>query len=342
MSDMEFSIVKLKGKKDSFIIVTLEATSYQEKVDMNFLFNELGTWSLESYEVNNNSDYGGSTSKQRMLKRGNIQINSGTAPNIIRIEHRSDTLRYFVNGELATSFVMNKQKSVDWGTCSVESQKSNVGIALDKVTFKGFATKEQREKKMAELEQKKADQAAALGLTTKIKTRTHILFAYPGWAGIFNNPEDSSSLRSNYGNKTPAQIFKEAPDGWLKNEPSLYSLNILLDDFNATLETATSDFFQLAMSRTGLTRDKIQATEEQITLADGRKGVILFYVCASAKGYMEGNYFNCHLYVESEKSKEIISVYRIFIEGGNPDLPASEAVAWKDYFKKVLLTISPR
>lgn len=178
--------------------------------------------------------------------------------------------------------------------------------------------------------------------SVEIKTKTHTLKVYPGWADIFPNPEKGDYLDSEYGGKKPSEIFKEAPDGWIKSENHLYSLHLrFFTNDSTTLEELKGYFIDLAKNRTGWAKEKIKPVEERITLPDGRKGMILFYVCPDIKGMVGGNYFNCDYYEESKTNKANINEYRIFIEGGNPDLPPGDAVAWKDYFKKVLLSIRP-
>lgn len=199
-------------------------------------------------------------------------------------------------------------------------------------------------KKREEMAQKVKEQAAqytSMGLPIEIKTPKYTLNVYPGWAGIFNKPESSSQLlSSNYGNKKPAEIFKDAPEGWLRSAPFLSALQIMfyVND-SSSLKQEKEWFLDLANIRTGWSRDKIKPLEEQFTLPDGRKGLLLFYVCPDVKGMVGGNYFDCNLYLESENNK--ITVYKIFIDGGTPALPQQEAVAWKDYFKKILLSIRP-
>lgn len=181
-------------------------------------------------------------------------------------------------------------------------------------------------------------------LPIEFKTKTHTLYAYPGWEGIFPNSEDQIGLDSeyNYGGKKPIEVFNEAPDSWIKNANRLYSMHFQFFSYDSTtIDEVKEDFIALAKNRTGWSKEKIKPTEERITLPDGRKGIILFYVCPDTKGMVGGNYFNCDFYVESETNKLNLNIYRIYIEGGNPDIKSSDAVAWKDYFKKVLLTIKP-
>lgn len=198
--------------------------------------------------------------------------------------------------------------------------------------------KAQAEKALAKAQ---ADFAAAAGLTVQLKTKTHSLYVYPGWSGIFKDAGQQSDLRSEYGGKKPAEVFKEAPEGWLKNQYSASSLRLLFtEQEGVTTEDAKKDFIAQAMHRSGLTRDKIKLTEEPVVLADGRKGLLLFYVCPDAHGMIGGNYFDCAVYVPSPQNAANLLHYLIFIEGV-PDLAAKDVTAWKDYFKKVLLTVRP-
>jgi hypothetical protein len=176
----------------------------------------------------------------------------------------------------------------------------------------------------------------------EIKTKTHSLQIYSGWSGIFKNPENTTWLRSDYGGKEPPEIFKEAPDGWLKSAPYLYSINIKFEETESyTFEKARQSVVDWAARLTHLPKDKIKLVEEQVTLPDGRKGQILFYVCPDMNGMIDGNSLHCELAMESATNKNNLIQYTIIIEGSCPDLPQAEAIAWKDYFKKVLMTIKP-
>lgn len=189
---------------------------------------------------------------------------------------------------------------------------------------------------------KAADKAGSVATepAIEVKTKTHTLRVYSGWSDIFKNPENMVGLRSDYGSKKPSEVFKEGPDGWLKSAPYLYSLNIKFEEVDSfTLESTKKSFIDLAIRRTGWTKDKIKLVEEKVTLPDGRNGIVLFYVCPALKGMVSGNFLDCVLSIESSANK-IIS-YTIFMDGGCPDLPEQEAVAWKDYFKEILLSIRP-
>lgn len=209
--------------------------------------------------------------------------------------------------------------------------------------------KEEERKKEEELKKQKAKEAAAkelaakTGLTVEVKTQTHTFNVYPGWAGIFKNPEKESwMLRSDNGGKRPAEIFNEGPNGWLKDASYVYALHLKFEEIeNYTLEKNKQNFIELAMYRSKLPKEKIKLTEEQFTLPDGRKAMVLFYVCADAAGMVGGYYVNCDLSFVSEKSPTSLTSYTFFMDGGAPELPQQDAVVWKDYFKNVLLSIRP-
>lgn len=176
------------------------------------------------------------------------------------------------------------------------------------------------------------------GLSVELKTQSHTLNVYPGWSAIFKNTEKSSRFLISETGK-PSEVFKEAPAGWLKNETSHRTLHIIFDETSpSSFEKSKQALINLAMNRTGWARDKIKPVEESVTLPDGRKGMVLFYVCPDTKGMVGGNYFDCKLCVQNDEN---ISCYTISIDGGCPDLPVKDTSVWKDYFKKVLLTIRP-
>ncbi len=338
MSDMEFTVLRIKGDAADFIRVSVdlgEGGFSSNSKSIQFLYNDQGNWRLNNYDYTNGASF---------ITGGKTTINTSPAANVIRIEHRKDTLRYFMNNQLVVEHILKSKERIYWHNCKILSIYTT--IALDKAVFKGYVTPEETQKKLEDEKLKKekliADNYAAMGLTVKIKSKTHTLYAYPGWANIFKDAEKYSDLRSNYNGKTPSEIFNEGPNGWLKDESSLYSLNFMFSKTDSsTLEKQKEWFIDLAKNRTGWTTEKIKPLEESIVMPDGRKGLLLFYVCPDTKGMVGGNYFNCNLYLESLNDKTKITTYKVFIEGGNPDLPQKDAIAWKDYFKKVLLTISP-
>lgn len=333
MSDMEFVILRLKGSKADQIMIEIKLERGGSTA-IQFKYNDLGKYQLNKYDLSTGEKY---------ITGGTIKINTGKIANIIRVEHRFDTLRYFVNNEFAVTHILNRKSNIYWNNCRIYSEEST--IALDKVVFKGYFTPEDKLKKQQELVKKKEDEDAQkyanMGLPVKIKSQTHTLYAYAGWAGIFPNSEKSKILSSDYSNKTPSEVFNQGPNGWIKDATSLYPLFIMFSESDSSsLEREKEMFINLAKNRTGWATEKIKPIEESIIIPDGRKGLLLFYVCPDTKGMVGGNYFNCYLYLESMNDKTKITTYKIFIEGGNPDLPEQDIVAWKDYFKKVLLTIT--
>lgn len=119
------------------------------------------------------------------------------------------------------------------------------------------------------------------------------------------------------------------------------SINIRFDETESyTLDKGKQDFIDQAISRSGLTKDKIKITEEQVTLANGTTGQLLFCVCPDSKGMISGNYFDCELSFPSASKKGAVITYTIFIEGV-PNLAPVETSIWKNYFKKVLVSIKP-
>jgi hypothetical protein len=174
-----------------------------------------------------------------------------------------------------------------------------------------------------------------------IITKTHHLKIYSGWKEVFKNSENKSgSLRGNIiSNTKPAQIYKEAPDGWIKSEYFTHFPQIIIDQSDSnSIEKLKEKYIQFFMSISGMPRSKVKILEEKITLKDGRKGLIIFCVYPDKSGMIAGNFSQCKLIVESENNKSIFYEYGIYIESV-PDLDFNKYAEWKDYFKKVLLTI---
>jgi len=236
----------------------------------------------------------------------------------------------------STTFSMYKSKNYPNCTLRTETFYDND----DKLYY--YVVKLTQPTKIAD--NKKTEEQSTLQTepTVEIRTKTHTLKVYPGWANIFNNSEKATELLIIHTDKNPAEIFKEAPDGWLKKTTHLYSSSIKFEEVEAyTLEKSKQSFIERAVRRTGWTNEKIKILEEPVSLSDGRKGQILFYVCPDNNGMVGGNYLYCELDVESNKNKNNITSYTFLTEGGCPELPQEDYSAWKDYFKKVLLTIKP-
>jgi len=177
----------------------------------------------------------------------------------------------------------------------------------------------------------------------EVKTKTHTFNVYSGWQGIFKDAANSTQfIQASYGKKKPAEVFKEAPEGWLKDEPVVSTLYLKITEQSGySLAKAKQDFLSLAIRRSGLAKDKVKLLAEDVTLSDGSKGQLLFYVCKDSKGMVGGYYMDCELNIVSTKNKNNVLSYRLFMDGGCPDLPQKDYAAWLTYFKKVLVTIKP-
>lgn len=176
-----------------------------------------------------------------------------------------------------------------------------------------------------------------MGLTVKIKNKDFTIYAYSGWEGVFINNDNKEQVDRNTNTlKKTAELFKEAPAGWLKKDeytsPKLEFSNI----GTSTIEDEKKHLITGAMITGEVIDGETQWMEEQIALPDGRNAWMLFYV---AVGF---NYFNfgCQVLIESESDKKRLNVCSFFIDGvAAPNFTKEEAIAWKDYFKKMLLTL---
>jgi hypothetical protein len=163
---------------------------------------------------------------------------------------------------------------------------------------------------------------------------------YQGWAGIFEAPEKADWTLGSSVKKPSPKLFKEAPDGWLKNTEYQNIHVNFVELKNYDVASRKKDFIMLAHFRSGFPQESIRILTEEIALDDGRKGEILFYVCRDSLDKSAGNFFDCELNFPSGSENKNITSYKIYMLGV-PDLPEKDYGPWKDYFKKILITIKP-
>ncbi len=83
-SDMEFTIVKLKGSKEDFISVQVDPEGVDVSPYLVFQYNELGDWKLTEY------------ADGAVHANGKAKVNPGTTANVIKVEHRYSKVRYAI------------------------------------------------------------------------------------------------------------------------------------------------------------------------------------------------------------------------------------------------------
>lgn len=131
-SDMEFTIVKLKGDKESFITVLLFFMGLQ------FQYNELGDWQL------------GKGNDFTVLKSGKAAVKEGT--NVLKIVHRRDIFEFYLNGEKAVEQRYSDMIKIDWYDVKIFAKNKKFQIALDKAVFTGYLDEKNNKLGLYELE----------------------------------------------------------------------------------------------------------------------------------------------------------------------------------------------
>jgi hypothetical protein len=124
-SDIEFTIVKVKGDKESFISIYLYLTPH-EPAYLVFSYNELGQWQM----TNRNEDV--------VFNTGNAKINAGAVANVIKLQHRRDEIHYWVNGERVLEFKLKNEVILHWNDAQVYAKNKKLVVALDKVVMTGY------------------------------------------------------------------------------------------------------------------------------------------------------------------------------------------------------------
>ncbi len=133
-SDMEFTIVKLKGSSESLIQIELYPNSYKQ---ITFQYNEKGLWNLqEGYNS--------------IIKTGTATVNVGS--NILKIVHRRDVFEYYLNGVKITDYKAPKTLESDWEDIKIYSKDLKMQLGLDKVVLIGYLDEENKKLGSYELE----------------------------------------------------------------------------------------------------------------------------------------------------------------------------------------------
>ena len=147
-----------------------EAKVYFGKMEIEFLAD--GKCSFNPFAGNSLTSFSGTWSLNKEETQVSVTASNASAPN------KSQTSVWGLNGLTKNELRLNMGKAV---------------IV--------FGRNKEAENKEAEAS------AAKAGLTEKIVSKTHTVYAYPGWAGIFPDQEKYYDLRSDYRGKKPAEIF---------------------------------------------------------------------------------------------------------------------------------------
>lgn len=123
-SDIEYTIVKVKGDKESFMCVQVDPLRDDAYPYLVFQYNEIGDWKL----TNRNSDV--------VYKNGKAKINSGS--NKVKIEHRLDAIHFTINDEKVIEHKLSNGVKLEWGDLKIYSKNKKLVIGLDKVVFIGY------------------------------------------------------------------------------------------------------------------------------------------------------------------------------------------------------------
>lgn len=148
-SDMEFTIVKMKGNKEDFICVQIDPNGDKAYPYLVFQYNELGDWKLTNYL------------QDKTYASGKAKVNAGVMPNVIKMAHRYSKVSYYVNGELATELKSDNTLEIRWCYNKVYSKNQKFVLGLDKLLLGGCVTdKEDLAKEQKRKEEEAAKKAA--------------------------------------------------------------------------------------------------------------------------------------------------------------------------------------
>jgi hypothetical protein len=124
-SDMEFTVVKIKGNATDFITIHLYPTGDENYPYLRFHYNESGQWKL----TNRNGDV--------TFQSGTAQVNVGT--NVIKIMHRNDKIRFLINDHQVAQMAFNNDVAILWENIDILAENKKFIIALDKAVFTGYS-----------------------------------------------------------------------------------------------------------------------------------------------------------------------------------------------------------
>lgn len=162
-SDLDFTIIKLKGKQESFISVGFNY------LYLKFSYNSLGQWKWTNY----NDD--------KIYMEGTAAVNADT--NLITLSYRIGGIRCYINGKEVMCYAFEKEQSTQylrWENAQVFTKDKKMVLALDKVVLTGYSagTKfpDEEAKAAAEEAAKKEEEAK------KLLSENFVLYGYYDFA----------------------------------------------------------------------------------------------------------------------------------------------------------------
>ncbi len=311
-----------KEKLDSKVLEMAKMTFAKAELeftpDVRFTYNPLGD--------NQYSNYSGTWTMNKERTRLTVQISNTSSPE--------------------------KTQSAEWEIKGLTEKELELNMGNAVVVFSRPKTEQSTREERIEEELKKSVKELSVNQnsiepTIEIKTKTHLVKVYSGWNNIFGkNTEAKLELLSIASGLKSSELFSEAPDGWIKDDKTR-------DKFNGTISLSFKDspsettiaqqkqsFIEYCAEFADPPTDKIKFLEEEVILADGRKGILLFYY--SDKVRLEGFQLNCEVYSVSNVNPKYLTIYRYYMSGGTiQNLAEKDFPVWKDYFKKIMLTIKP-
>lgn len=123
-SDMEFTIVKLKGDKKSFVTVYLEPSGAPDFPYVEFSYNEEGQWQVGNHR------------SEKIYSSGTVVVEGTT--NRVRIEHRGQFLRFLLNNAQLTTMDLGAEVKIMWQHVDILARNKKLVIALDHLGLKGY------------------------------------------------------------------------------------------------------------------------------------------------------------------------------------------------------------
>jgi hypothetical protein len=121
-SEMEFTLVNLKGGKDAFIGVKLLIRSEKDLNYPRFVYNENGEWKLfKTYDV--------------VKQSGTTAVNPKT--NVLKIVFNKTYLEYYLNGNKVCEHKLYETNRLEWGDIKIEGDKK-MKIGLDRLVLRGY------------------------------------------------------------------------------------------------------------------------------------------------------------------------------------------------------------
>lgn len=191
------------------------------------------------------------------------------------------------------------------------------------------------------------DTKKAIALVNEIKNKSFSIKVYPKWAEKFSaekNANGTDEIWIYARDVKKKEFYEGAPDSWLKisnfSEETSPNIMFRFSELESTIAKERQELIDFNTKRSGMLLSKISHYEQEVTLADGRKGTMFFYNTHIAMGGVNG--VDCEIVCVSKSNPKKVTKYMMAFETGDmnaENLPEKDLKDWANFFAKMLLTV---